>query len=95
MSVSTRIIRSSEAKSHFAQLLDDVYSHGTRYIVQRFDVPRAVLISLADYERLVAAERDGAIALHERRPVYELGVERTPEEIAALLGLEQEATDGD
>jgi prevent-host-death family protein len=93
MATPTRTIQSSEAKVHFARLLDDVYSHGTRYVVQRFGMPRAVLISLADYERLVAAERENRAVAREHRPPYQLGVERTPEEIAALLGLEGEATD--
>jgi len=95
MAISTRIIQSSEAKVHFAQLLDDVYSHGTRYIVQRFGMPRAALISLADYERLVAIEHENRTVVREHRLPYQLGLERTPKEIAALLGLEGEVIDGD
>lgn len=86
--MATRSILSSEAKANFAQLVDDVYSRGTRYIIQRFDTPRAVLISLADYQRLLAAEEAGVQVVRESRPsyTYTLGQERTPEEIAALLG---------
>lgn len=84
--MATRSILSSEAKANFAQLVDDVYSRGTRYIIQRFDTPRAVLISLADYRRLLAAEEAGLQVVRESRPSYTLGEERTPEEIAALLG---------
>lgn len=77
-----------------------MYSHGTRYIIRRFDAPRAVLISLADYQRLLAADEAGTSMVREARPSYKLGEERTPEEIAALLGtplLEQDdaGPDGD
>ncbi len=82
----TRAIQSAEAKSNFAQLVDDVYSRGTRYIIQRFDAPRAVLISLDDFQRLLAADAAGVQALRESGPVYSLGEERTAEEIMALLG---------
>lgn len=98
--ISTRTILSSEAKAKLAQLVDGVYSHGTRYIIRRFDAPRAVLISLADYQRLLAADEAGTSMVREARPSYKLGEERTPEEIAALLGtplLEQDdaGPDGD
>lgn len=82
---STRSIPSSEAKAKLALLVDDVYSHGTRYLIQRFDSPRAVLISLEDYQRLLAAEAAGMGVIKEGRTSYNLGTERTPEEIAAML----------
>ena len=84
--VPTRAIQSAEAKTNFAQLVDDVYTRGTRYIIQRFDTPRAVLISLADYQQLLAADAGGVQAIRETGPSYTLGEERTTEEIAALLG---------
>jgi prevent-host-death family protein len=83
----TRAISSAEAKLKLAQLLDDVYAHGTRYIIQRFDTPRAVVISLADYQRLLAVEKAGAPILREAQPRYHLGEDKTPEEIEALLGV--------
>jgi len=87
---STRSIPSSEAKAKLAQLVDDVYSHGTRYVIQRFDSPRAVLISLQDYERLLAADKAGIQTLRESHVSYTLGTERTAEEIASLLRIENE-----
>jgi len=84
---STRSVLSSEAKAKLAQLVDDVYSHGTRYVIQRFDSPRAVLISLQDYQRLLAAEKAGIEVVKERRTSYNLGTERTPEEIDSLFGV--------
>lgn len=83
---STRTILSSEAKANFGQVIDDVYSRGTRYIVQRFDTPRAVLISLADYQRLLFADDASAHMLMESRPPYQLGEEVTSDDITALLG---------
>jgi len=85
---STRSILSSEAKAKLAQLVDDVYSHGTHYVIQRFDTPRAVLIPLEDYQRLLAAEAAGFQVVKESGVAYNLGMERTPAEIAALLGAE-------
>jgi len=87
---STRSIPSSEAKAKLAQLVDDVYSRGTRYVIQRFDSPRAVLISLQDYERLLAADKAGIQTLRESHVSYTLGTERTAEEIASLLRIENE-----
>lgn len=87
---STRSIPSSEAKAKLAQMVDDVYSRGTRYVIQRFDSPRAVLISLQDYERLLAADEAGIQMLRESHVSYTLGTERTAEEIASLLRIENE-----
>jgi prevent-host-death family protein len=83
---STRTILSADAKAHFAQVVDDVYSHGTRYIVQRFGAPRAVLISLADFQRLLVAEGNDVRALREAQAEYRPGQERSPEEVAELVG---------
>ena len=44
--IRTRTIASAEAKLRLAQLVDDVYAHGTRYIIQRFEAPRAVVIAI-------------------------------------------------
>lgn len=82
---TTRTILSAEAKAKLAQMVDDVYAHGTRYIIQRFDAPRAVLISLEDYQRLLAADTLDVRTLRDARSSYGLGKERTAEEIAALL----------
>ncbi len=83
---STRSILSSEAKAKLAQMVDDAYSHGTHYVIQRFDTPRAVLIPLKDYQRLLAAEAAGVQTIKESGASYNLGTERTPKEVAALLG---------
>jgi len=81
----TRTVLSSEAKAKLAQLVDDVYARGTHYIIRRFDTPRAVLIPLEDYNRLLNLDISSARALRESGPSYNVGEERTPEEIMALL----------
>jgi prevent-host-death family protein len=83
---TTRIVLSAKAKNNFAQLIDDVHTHHTRYIIQRFGTPRAALIPLTDLQRLLALEGQGIAALHESRAAYQLGEERTPEEVADLVG---------
>ncbi len=83
---ATRTVLSSEAKAKLAQLVDDVYARGTHYIIRRFDTPRAVLIPLEDYQRLLSLDiATNMRAVRESGPAYNVGEERTPEEIAALL----------
>ncbi len=82
---ATRTVLSSEAKAKLAQLVDDVYARGTHYIIRRFDTPRAVLIPLEDYQRLLSLDAADTRAVRESGPAYNVGDERTPEEIAALL----------
>src|SRR5579862_4358961 len=89
--IKTRVIPSAEAKLKLAQLIDDVYTHGTRYIIQRFDTPRVAVISLADYQRLLESERAGTPVLRETAARYDLGEEKTPEEIDRLLGTSPDA----
>lgn len=83
---TTRTILTSEAKANFSQLVEDVYTSGTRYIVQRFGSPRAVIISLEDFQRLLAAEGLPVRSLHESRAAYQLGEEKSTDEVLVLLG---------
>lgn len=83
---TTRTILTSEAKTNFSQLVEDVYTNGTRYIVQRFSNPRAVIISLEDFQRLLAAEGLPVRTLRESRAAYQLGEEKSTDEVLALLG---------
>jgi prevent-host-death family protein len=83
---ATRTVLSSEAKAKLAQLVDDVYARGTHYIIRRFDTPRAVLIPLEDYQRLLSLDAVADTrAVRESGPAYNVGEEHTPAEIAALL----------
>jgi len=56
--------------------LDDAATNGKRYIVKRFGVPEAAIISLEDLETLLGGESNGQTylqALQESRPTYTLG----------------------
>jgi len=72
----TKFILSTEAQNNFGRLLDDVAARGTRYIVKRFGTPRAVIISMEDFENLLASDAEGQRTLQilrESRPEYALG----------------------
>jgi prevent-host-death family protein len=80
-----RTILSSEAKTHFARLVDDVFNNHTRYIIQRFNAPRAVLISLADFKTLLQAEGKEFPVIRESGMEYEVGRSASENEIQKLL----------
>jgi len=71
-----KFILSTQAQNNFGRLLDDVSENRTRYVVKRFGHPKAVLISLEDFERLLAGEAEGEKYLRflrESRLEYVLG----------------------
>jgi prevent-host-death family protein len=71
-----KFIVSTEAQNNFGRLLDDVATHGTRYVVRRHGTPKAVVLPLADLERLLALEQDGERVLQvlrENQVTYRLG----------------------
>ena len=74
--MTTRSVASTQAQNHFGQILDDVIQNDTRYVIKRRGVPQAIVLSLADFGRLLAdkSERTKMENLvHELRPVYDLG----------------------
>ncbi len=74
--MSMKFILSTEAQNHFGQLLDDVSSRGTRYVIKRFDTPKAAIIPLEDLETLLSSEAQGEEYLHilrESCAEYSLG----------------------
>ena len=71
-----KFIISTEAQNNFGRLLDDVSENHTRYVIKRFGHPKAVMISLHDFERLLESESEGHKVLkviRESRPDYILG----------------------
>jgi len=76
-----RKVSATEARVHFGELLRDVATREERVIVERGGKPQAVLMSMADYQKLVAAQtpldwEDALDNLHrfgrrlvERRPM--------------------------
>ena len=74
--MTTRTISSTEAQNNFGRVLDDIVQHKTRYIVKRRNLPQAVIISLSDFEQLLANqdERKKMLAtVQEITPTYNLG----------------------
>ena len=75
--MATKTIPSTEAQNNFGRILDDVIQNGARYIIKRRNMSQAILLSLPDFERLLAANEDerkeiGNI-IRELSPVYNLG----------------------
>lgn len=71
-----KFILSTEAQNNFGRLLDDVAANGTRYIIKRFGTPKAVMISIEDFESLLRDDAESQRALQfirESRPDYSLG----------------------
>ena len=71
-----KFILSTEAQNNFGRLLDDVATNGTRYVIKRFGTPKAVMISIEDFESLLQDDAEAQRALRfirESRPDYSLG----------------------
>jgi len=75
--VTTKTIPSTEAQNNFGRILDDVIQNGTRYVIKRRNISQAILLSLPDFERLLAASEDErqqvGDVIRELSPVYDLG----------------------
>lgn len=73
-----RLIPATQAKTRFGEMIREVATKGTRFIVQKRGVPQAVVISLDDYEDILETEaelRDPEYlaSIGESRRQYELG----------------------
>jgi prevent-host-death family protein len=53
--MKTKLVSSTEAQNNFGRILDDVVQSGTRYVVQRRNAAQAIILSIADFERILAA----------------------------------------
>lgn len=75
--MATRLVASTEAQNNFGRILDDVVQNGTRYVIRRRHISQAVILSLADFESILAADENGrgklVKMLRELRPDYSLG----------------------
>jgi len=75
--MATKTIPSTEAQNNFGRILDDVIQNGTRYVIKRRNISQAILLSLPDFERLLAAgegeRRKVGNIIRELSPVYNLG----------------------
>lgn len=75
--VTTKTIPSTEVQNNFGRILDDVIQNDVRYIIKRRNTSQAILLSLADFERLILAGENerktiGQV-IRELSPVYDLG----------------------
>lgn len=75
--MKTKSIASTDAQNNFGRILDDVVQNQARYIIKRRSSSQAILLSLAEFERLLdAAESErqkmGAM-IRELSPTYDLG----------------------
>ncbi|HWQ16052.1 MAG TPA: type II toxin-antitoxin system Phd/YefM family antitoxin [Roseiflexaceae bacterium] len=74
--MGTKLIASTEAQNNFGRVLDDVVQNGTRYIIRRRGASQAIILSIADFERILADEgerrRLGKL-LREISPAYSFG----------------------
>jgi len=75
--MTTKTIPSTEAQNNFGRILDDVIQNDTRYVIKRRNISQAILLSLPDFERLLAASENErkqmGNVIRELSPVYNLG----------------------
>ena len=75
--MGTKLIASTEAQNNFGRVLDDVVQNNTRYIVRRRNTPQAVILSVTDFENILAGDavdrQKLEKILRELSPVYALG----------------------
>lgn len=75
--MTTKTIPSTKAQNNFGRILDDIVQNNTRYVIKRRDTSQAILLSLSDFERLLAASdserKEIKSLIRELGPVYNLG----------------------
>jgi PHD/YefM family antitoxin component YafN of YafNO toxin-antitoxin module len=74
--MATKTIASTDAQNNFGRILDDIVQNNTRYIIKRRSVSQVIILSLTDFERLLANEVERQTMgnmLRELSPVYNLG----------------------
>ncbi|RLT38485.1 MAG: type II toxin-antitoxin system Phd/YefM family antitoxin [Chloroflexi bacterium] len=77
--MTTKMIASTEAQNNFGRILDDVVQNDARYIIKRRHASQAILLSLSDFEALLAASentrQEFGQLVREQTPHYDLGRE--------------------
>lgn len=74
--MKTKTIASTEAQNNFGRILNDVIQNNTRYVIKRHRSPQAIILSLADLERLLTnqGEQNKMVNIvRDLTPVYSLG----------------------
>jgi prevent-host-death family protein len=75
--MTTRVVSSTEAQNNFGRILDDVVQNDVRYIIKRRSASQVIVLSLVDFEQLLAANESErheiSRVIRELSPVYDLG----------------------
>jgi prevent-host-death family protein len=75
--MATKLIASTEAQNNFGRILDDVVQNGTRYVVQRRNTSQAIILSITEFESILAADHSArqklGKLLRDLSPGYSLG----------------------
>lgn len=74
--METKTIPSTEAQNNFGRILNDVIQNRTRYVVKRHNESQAIILSLSDFEQILADQAEQskiATLVRELSPVYRLG----------------------
>lgn len=75
--MKTKLINSTEAQNNFGRILDDVVQHSTRYIIRRRSSSQAIILSLTDFEHILAADHTDRGKLEKMikdlSPTYTIG----------------------
>lgn len=86
----TQTMKATEARAQWSRLLNSVFRHNTRVIVEKSGVPVAAIVSVRDLERWqrLEAERDRRFrALDESRAAFrELPDDEIEREVDLALG---------
>jgi prevent-host-death family protein len=72
----TKTIPSTDAQNNFGQILNDVVQNNTRYVIKRRTIPLAIVLSLSDFEKIMANQDERQKMTHvvqELGYVYSLG----------------------
>jgi prevent-host-death family protein len=73
-----RVVTATEARIHFGELMREVIEHRRPIIVERGGKPQVVVLSVAEYERLLAAQ--------PKQADWKELVRRAREQVQAELG---------
>ena len=86
---SIETLNSSDVRQHFATLLNRVYRHETRVLVEKSGIPVAAIVSTADLERVNRRDQEisARFALLEefRAPFRDIPPEELDREIESAL----------
>jgi len=93
---ATRAMKISDVKARLSSLVNEVYRHETRVLVEKAGIPVAALVSIEDLERLTRLDREraaGTRALQEFSAAFQVVPVTELEERVAQIIAEGRARD--